>query len=122
MVRNIKFKRILIISCIIFINSIMGFNYFEINAQQIVDLGNIGTLRFLQGKVVDYNGDPINNATITIDSNKLDKLYTCESDKDGIFKCPDLRPGKYEIRVEASGYDINVFTLKLNPLIFSQDH
>ena len=88
---------------------------FELYATEIINFGYIGKYKSIKGKVMEYGGTPIAKASIKIHSKDYDNVKVCESNKEGIFNCSNLPSGKYEVIVEALGYDVNQFNLTLNP-------
>ncbi len=64
----------------------------------------------IEGQVVDENGDPIENATITI----VDTHLETETDVDGNYKLVGVPNGFQEIRVEKSGYKTIIHKTMVN--------
>src|SRR5262245_34026 len=57
----------------------------------------------LYGKVVDLaTGKPINSAAVVATS--VYGAFTATTDSKGYYHIPALKPGSYDVRVEASGY------------------
>ena|SRR5688572_7456853 len=74
-----------------------------------VELAEGYTVARLKGKAVDDNGDPIANAWVEIikisTSGKGKVVYVCKTRKSGNYQFPNLKSGRYEVRVSAEGYD-----------------
>lgn len=58
----------------------------------------------LGGRVLDPGGAPVPNARITVRQTAGSVARATESGGDGSFFVPQLPPGKYEVRVEKSGF------------------
>ena len=114
---NRKFRKQILILCIVMANSFLVIEnnkYFELYATEVIDFGYIGKYKSIKGKVVEYDGTPIAKASIKIHDKENDNVKVCKSSKEGIFNCSNLPSGKYEVIVEALGYDVNQFNLELN--------
>jgi len=80
-------------------------------AREILDLGS--TVGKLRGTVLDNNGDPIQNATVTMHlAGVAAVVYTATTDADGKFVISPVSPGDYDIFANATGFqqfsEINV--------------
>jgi hypothetical protein len=61
-------------------------------------------VRNISGTVLDENGDAIANAQIEVSKTKTDTIGHTLTDGSGIFYLPDIPAGKYELRVQAAGF------------------
>jgi len=71
----------------------------------------------ITGTVMDQSGAAVAGATITAKSVERGETYTATSNESGIYRIPLLPVGKYDLRVEKSGFQtvlIPTFTLVLN--------
>lgn len=56
------------------------------------------------GQVTDANGAAVPGATITITEQGTGRTQTATTTDDGSYTIPQLPPGRYDLRIEASGY------------------
>ncbi len=66
----------------------------------------------MEGTVRDASQIPVEGVTITAHNLAGLRSFTATSGKDGTFKVPDLKPGKYELLASKSGFE----DFKLSPL------
>jgi hypothetical protein len=64
----------------------------------------------LEGRVVDQNGAPIAGAKLTLVDRQRGVVRTTISDRDGMYSVQLLRPGTYDQRVEAQGFQVQILT------------
>lgn len=83
---------------ILFSIVMVGSGFFLDNIDGLMELSN-ETVN-IEGEVVDENGDPIENATITI----VDTHLQTETNANGRYRIVGVPDGFQEIRVEKSGY------------------
>lgn len=58
----------------------------------------------ITGRVVDANGSPVSGASVTVTDVSRAAATTLTTNADGLFDAPYLRPGLYQVLVEASGF------------------
>jgi len=58
----------------------------------------------ITGRVTDSSKASIPNATVTVKNAATNEVFTVTTDNEGNYKVPFLRPGDYNITVEASGF------------------
>src|SRR5262245_3542086 len=58
----------------------------------------------ISGRVSDSNGAAVPGATVTITDTARSAVTTLTTNGDGLFDAPYLRPGSYQVLVEASGF------------------
>src|SRR5213594_239183 len=61
----------------------------------------LGTLR---GAVLDQQGGALPGVTVTVRQVETGTVQTAQSGSEGQFFLPNLRPGKYELSSELSGF------------------
>ena len=83
-----------------------------VSAQFVEDFGHIGTLKMVKGQVTD-SVSPVPRATLFITNIANDRNYVITVNEDGNFIKPDLPSGTYRIKVEAVGFNIGEFTLRV---------
>ena len=66
------------------------------------------------GTVTDSSGASIPGAAVSIRDTRTNASFTAQSAQDGNYTSPPLRPGSYEVSVEASGFSRMVQTLNLD--------
>ncbi|MCI0622171.1 MAG: carboxypeptidase regulatory-like domain-containing protein [Acidobacteria bacterium] len=62
----------------------------------------------IQGQITDASGGAIAGATVRTTNGDTGFNKTAVSANDGFYRVPDLLPGSYDVRVEASGFKIHV--------------
>jgi hypothetical protein len=62
----------------------------------------------LVGTVADPTGAAVPGARVIITSGETGQVTEVETDEIGFYRAPLLRPGSYEIRIEASGFKATV--------------
>jgi hypothetical protein len=62
----------------------------------------------VKGKVVDQLGRAVSAATITIVNSERGIVRTVKTDDEGSYRAPLLPPSTYELRVEATGFQVRV--------------
>lgn len=83
---------------ILFSIVMVGSGFFLDNVEGLTELSNETVT--IEGQVVDENGDPIENATVTI----LDTHLETETNANGRYRIVGVPDGFQEIKVEKSGY------------------
>lgn len=58
----------------------------------------------ISGKVINVNGDGIYPVSVTCTKNDSSVTMSVNGDKDGNYSMKPLPPGKYNVKVTASGY------------------
>lgn len=58
----------------------------------------------ITGRVVDASKASIPNATVTVKNIATNETFTATTDSEGNYKVPFLRPGDYNVTVEAQGF------------------
>src|SRR6267142_7144156 len=69
------------------------------------------------GKITDPSGAAVSNAAVTVRDLDRETLWKSQTNDEGIYSLPRLPIGKYELRVEANGFQTAVrqaFRLELN--------
>src|SRR5690242_12191946 len=61
------------------------------------------TAATLRGQVTDPSGAAIPNATVIL-TNPSGEAVTVTTNRDGIYEAKDLAPGKYSVKIVASGF------------------
>jgi hypothetical protein len=74
-----------------------------ISAYSVFGQADVSTAT-LSGSVLDPNNAPIAGASVTVTNVEKGISKDTNSDDEGKFRVPLLQPGKYEIRVESSGF------------------
>src|SRR5262249_17466677 len=64
----------------------------------------------MKGTVTDQNKAVVAGATVTAKSNERGTTRTVKTGGDGVYVIPALQPGSYELRIEASGFDVTVIS------------
>ena len=59
----------------------------------------------IMGTILDENDKPLKGATIKLEHESGLKFGPIKTDSQGRFKLTDMKPGKYNITIEASGYE-----------------
>jgi Carboxypeptidase regulatory-like domain len=67
------------------------------------------TTSAIVGEVFDVSGAPIAGATVTITNRETSLTRSAKTDDAGRFNFPQLLPGTYSVRAEASGFDPQEF-------------
>ena len=57
----------------------------------------------IEGQVVDINGAPVPNVTVSVTSPNLISPQTAQTDDQGRYRILNLPPGRYEVKVAATG-------------------
>ncbi|ABF39428.1 hypothetical protein Acid345_0423 [Candidatus Koribacter versatilis Ellin345] len=99
-------NKVRLVGCLLFL-SLLAANYLE--AQQVTAA--------ITGTVTDPAGAAINGATVTARDVERGTVTTVKTNDSGVFNFPRVAIGTYEVRTEASGFEIAVqppFTLVLN--------
>src|SRR5262245_42162262 len=68
----------------------------------------------LTGSVKDSQGAVVSGATIKVRQQETNLGRTVETNENGIFRMPNLPPGRYQAMVEASGFQSAQEIFKLN--------
>lgn len=68
----------------------------------------------LSGRVVDQSGAVIVGARVEISGEGLVNPVVLQSDGQGRFSVPDLKPGTYSLRVERDGFEPLIKSVDLN--------
>ncbi len=58
----------------------------------------------IAGTVTDPSGAPVNGATVTVRETDTDTVRTIKTSDVGSYRMPQLGPGKYSVKVDASGF------------------
>src|SRR5262245_35203216 len=58
----------------------------------------------ITGRVVDANGSPVSGASVKVTDVSRAATTTLTTNADGLFDAPYLRPGVYQVLIEASGF------------------
>ncbi len=96
---HIKFKLSLLIVALL---AFAARTTFPVMAQ--VPTGSIA------GTVTDPSGAVIPKATVTVTNKNTGATRVIQTEESGVFSAPSLRPGSYEVRVEAAGFAASVRT------------
>lgn len=70
-----------------------------------------GSVNYVTGKVLDENKSPAKGAKVLIKGDKGE--FQTETDENGVFRKDDLEPGKYDINVDAPGYEDQKHTVEI---------
>jgi len=64
---------------------------------------DLGSINYITGKVIDVDGNPQSDVDvkITFDGGE----YTVKTNEEGVYRKDDLDPGKYNVTVDAPGYE-----------------
>ena len=66
-------------------------------------LAQTSTTGTIEGDVVDTNGAPVPNVTVTVTSSNLIRPQSAQSDDQGRYRILNLPPGRYTVAVAATG-------------------
>ena len=69
--------------------------------------------RAITGKISDPSGAAVVGATVTAKDADRGTVFTTKTNEDGIYNLPRLPIGRYEVRVEAPGFQ-TAFTRRLS--------
>lgn len=58
----------------------------------------------INGVVKDASGGVVPNVKVTITNKLTNRVFTTQSGGDGLYRAPDLAPGRYSVRFESSGF------------------
>lgn len=64
------------------------------------------TQGLISGRVVDFDGSPIASAEVSAESLATSTRAVGRTNSDGLFALPLLPPGRYRVRVDAPGYQL----------------
>ena len=59
--------------------------------------------------MTDQSGAGVNQATVTVINAERGVMRSVKTDEAGAYRVPLLQPGTYELRVEAAGFQPQVF-------------
>jgi hypothetical protein len=64
----------------------------------------------IRGTVTDPQGAVIANAAVTVTNKTTGDIRKISTGNDGIYSVENLRPGEYEVKIEAQGFATQVLT------------
>jgi len=71
----------------------------------------------ITGKITDPSGAAVANATVTVNDVDRGTTWSTKTNTEGVYNLPRLPIGRYEVRVEAAGFQTALrpaFNLELN--------
>ncbi len=61
------------------------------------------SINYVTGKVIDTDKNPVKDAKVIIKGEPGE--FEVQTDENGVYRKDDLKPGKYEVKVDAPGYE-----------------
>src|SRR5262245_44535413 len=64
----------------------------------------------INGVITDPSGAAVPNATVSITNKDTNRVITLKSGRDGAYIATNIEPGRYKVRVEATGFSADEVT------------
>jgi carboxypeptidase family protein/DNA circularisation protein len=70
-----------------------------------------GSVNYVTGKVLDEDKSPVKGAKVVINGDPGE--FHAETDENGVFRKDDLKPGTYDVSIDAPGYEDQKQTVEI---------